>query len=224
MPFTIDEYLAVLEVYNRSIWPLQIIAYGLGALVVLLALRRTAAGDRLIGAVLSVFWLWSGVFYHMLNCRSINHASFWFGLLFVVQGLLLLITLAARGGPGFQFRFNGYGMTGALFVLYALLMYPLLGPLFGHVYPRSPEFGVSPDTVTIFTFGVLLWTVESVPRYLFIIPFVWAMIGSIIALAVGLPEDIGLFVAGIAGSLLILHRERRELKARLRETRAGQGE
>lgn len=218
MPFTIDEYLAVLEGYNRSIWPLQIIAYGLGALAILLAIKRTAAGDRVIGAVLSVFWLWSGVFYHILNCRTISHASFWFGLLFVAQGLLLLITLAARGGPGFQIRFNVYGITGAVFVLYALLMYPLLGPLFGHNYPRSPEFGVSPDTVTIFTFGLLLWADRPVPRYLFILPFIWAMIGSIVALAVALPEDIGLFVAGIAGSLLILHRERREITTRLKSS------
>ena len=64
----------------------------------------------------------------------------------------------------------GQEVVGGLFLLYALAIYPLLGWLSGHTYPRSPSFGLTPCPVTIFSVGLLLWTTGRVPKYLLVIP------------------------------------------------------
>lgn len=221
VPFTVDEFLAAVQHYNLAVWPAQGIAYALGVLMIGLAIRPAPWAGRVIGAILSLLWLWVGIVYFLLNCQSMTSGSFWFGLAFVAQGVLTAIFITIRREFGFRFKADGYGITGALFILYAMLAYPVLGPLFGHNYPAVPVFGVSPDTLTIFTFGLWLWADVPVPRYLLMLPFVWAMIGSVIALAMGLPEDGGLFIAGLIGSLMVLRRERVETAAKLKAAKSG---
>jgi hypothetical protein len=41
----------------------------------------------------------------------------------------------------FQLDTNPYALTGILLIVYAMLVYPILGRLLGHGYPRSPSFG-----------------------------------------------------------------------------------
>lgn len=218
LPFTVDEFLALLAEYNRAISPAHALAYGLGILAAGLALWRSAAGDRIISVVLSLLWLWTGIAFHWLFFRKINGAAWGFGAGFIAQGILFLAYGAIRGELKFQARFSGYGIVGALFVLYALF-YPLLGARLGHVYPQVPMFGVSPCPLTIFTFGLLLWAEPPVPRMVMLIPFVWSVIGFIAALQLGMIEDVGLLVAGVVGSLLILHHERSLTQARLNAAR-----
>jgi hypothetical protein len=84
----------------------------------------------------------------------------------------------------------------------------VLGYLFGHVYPKSPTFGL-PCPTTIFTFGLLLWTKTKFPKAVLVIPFLWSLIGFSAALTMGIHEDIGLLVAGVLGTVLLLLRERK---------------
>lgn len=220
LPFTVDEFLALLTSYNIAIWPAQAFAYALGVLATGLALWRSAVGDRIVAGVLALMWLWTGVAFHLLFFRVINPAAWGFGAGFVVQGVLLLVYGVFRNDMRFQARFNGYGIVGGLFILYAMLLYPLLGTQLGHSYPMSPMFGVAPCPVTIFTFGLLLWAEPPVPRLAMLIPFVWSVIGFIAALGMGMVEDIGLLIAGVLGSLLILQHERRLTTERLKAAKA----
>lgn len=63
------------------------------------------------------------------------------------------------------------------FVIYAVVLYPLIGIATGHGYPHLPMFGVTPCPVTIFTFGMLRMS-DPVPRRLLEIPLVWSLIGE----------------------------------------------
>jgi hypothetical protein len=92
--------------------------------------------------------------------------------------------------------------------LYSFVIYPILGYLFGHVYPKNPTFGL-PCPTTIFTFGLLLWTDKIVPKYVLVIPSIWSLIGFVAALFLGIKEDYGLLIAGVLGSILILIRDRK---------------
>ena len=94
-------------------------------------------------------------------------------------------------------------MVGLLFIIYALLVYPILGILFGHTYPDNPTFGL-PCPTTIFTFGVLLWTIKRVPFYFVIVPFLWSIIGLSAAINLRVYEDFGLIVAGVIGLILLI--------------------
>jgi hypothetical protein len=94
------------------------------------------------------------------------------------------------------------GVLGSIVILYGLLIYPILGHAIGHVYPGNPTFG-APCPTTIFTFGILLWSV-GLPRYVLIIPTLWSIIGFFAAVSLGIREDIGLLVAGLAGCTVIM--------------------
>ncbi len=209
LPFTIDQFLDVFARYNSTIWPAQI-GLTLAALVAIgLALRKSPP-SRLIGLILAFLWAWTGIVYHLMFFSSINPAANLFGALCIVQSALFLVFGVLRQELLFGFDRSFYAYTGALFLLYALLIYPLLGYQLGHVYPQSPTFG-APCPTTIFTFGLLLWTTRPVRRTVLIIPLAWAVIGFAAALNFGILEDIGLLVAGICGTTLLILRSRRRL-------------
>lgn len=111
----------------------------------------------------------------------------------------------------YHFRPDIYGLTGAFFILYALLIYPLIGAIAGHIYPDSPTFGL-PCPTTIFTLGLFLWTDKKLPLPILIIPFLWSIIGTMAALNFGIKEDFGLLISGIVVSSLILNRDKRKGK------------
>jgi hypothetical protein len=88
-----------------------------------------------------------------------------------------------------------------------MALYPIIGGLLGHGYPRSPSFGVAPCPTTIFTFGLLLWTSVRVPIYVLAIPLLWSLIGFSAALWLGIREDIGLPIAGVLSTALLVWRD-----------------
>ena len=81
-------------------------------------------------------------------------------------------------------------------VLFALLVYPLLGWAMGHRYPEVPTFGL-PCPTTIFTIGTLLFARGAVPRSLLVVPVLWSAVGSSAAFTLGVYQDLGLLVAGV---------------------------
>jgi len=213
LPFTTQQFLEVFKTYNTSIWPVQIIAYLLGVLAIYMAFRKSAGSDRMISLILAGFWLWMGIFYHLTFFTAINTAAYGFGALFILQGLLFL----GAGGwkERFKFRFerNVYGITGAILMTYAMLIYPLIGSQLGHGYPYAPMFGVAPCPATIFTFGMLLWATQKVPWWIYAIPGIWSLIGFTAAIKLGILEDTGLLVAGILGVVLLSVKKRKARKA-----------
>ncbi|GAJ00751.1 unnamed protein product, partial [marine sediment metagenome] len=194
-PFTVNQFMEVFEKYNLAIWPMQVIAHLLGIAAVLLAIKKIGFSDRIISAVLSFYWVWMGIVYHLMYFSAINRVAYGFGFLFIIQGILFLIVGVIKPDISFKFRPDIFSITGSIFILYAILIYPILGNLLGHGYPKSPCFGVTPCPTTIFTFGMLLWTDKRVPKYILIIPLLWSIIGFGAALPLGIREDIGLLIA-----------------------------
>jgi hypothetical protein len=208
-PFSAQAYYSLFETYNQAIWPAQLVAYGLGLAVVALALRPVAGGGRVVLAVLSIFWLWNGVAYHLMHFSGINFAAFAFGPLFVLQGVLLAVGALGRGRD-VRFRTDLFGWCGLLLALFALVVYPLLGWLMEHGWPRAAVLGVAPAPTTIFTFGMLLMLEGGAPLTLAILPLLWALAaGSAAVLRLETPEDLSVLVAGVVGSGLLVWKRRR---------------
>jgi hypothetical protein len=202
LPFTADQFLEVFRYYNQSIFPLQILFYFLAIAAIFLSIKKIAFADRLINAILSFFWIWMGLIYHFKFFSSINKAAWLFGSLFVLQGSLFLYFGVIKQKLTYRFRPDGSGFIGATFVAFALVPYPLLGYLFGHVYPASPTFGL-PCPTTIFSFGMLLWCRGKCPWTIVIIPFIWSLIGFSAAIRLGMREDTALPIAGITTILIL---------------------
>jgi len=202
MPFTVDQFLEVFRNYNISVYPMQIFFYLLGAIVIIFSFKRTLISDKIISIVIAFLWLWMGVIYHFIYFARINKAAYLFGAAFILQGLLFLLAGVLNNKLSFRFRRDIFGITGAIFILYALILYPVFGFFMGHVYPASPTFGL-PCQTTIFTFGILLWFNKRPPLSVLIIPFIWSIIGFVAALSLGMLEDIGLLFSGLICLLML---------------------
>jgi uncharacterized membrane protein len=91
IPFTVDQFLCVFERYNVAVWPAQLILYALGFLAICLALERKADFSRGVSVILTMFWIWMGLVYHLWFFSPINRAAPIFALFFVLQGTLFFI-------------------------------------------------------------------------------------------------------------------------------------
>lgn len=208
LPFTVEQFMGIFEKYNMAVWPMQVILVLVGLFALFLSVRKFRYSDKIISILLGFFWLWIGIVYHLIYSTSINKAAYLFGILYIIQGLIFIHVGGIKSKLSFKFQPNSYGFIGGLFILYALVIYPILGYSLGHVYPRKPTFGL-PCPTTIFTFGLLLWTDKIVPKHVLVIPLIWSVIGFGAALSLGVKEDYGLLIAGVLGFILIFIRDRK---------------
>lgn len=208
LPFTIEQFLGTIQQYNLSVFPMQIVLLLLGIASIFLVLKQIKNSNKIVAGILAFFWLWIGIVYHLIYFTSINKAAYLFGALFIIQGLLFIF-VGLKDKLSFKFSKGHYGIIGSVFVLFAIFIYPILNYVLGHWWPSNPTFGL-PCPTTIFTFGLLLWTNKKVPKYILIIPLLWALIGVSAAISLGIWEDIGLAIAGVLGVLLLWIRDRKK--------------
>jgi hypothetical protein len=207
IPFTTEQFLDVFRRYNTEQWPARWVLLADGAVAAALALRGRRRESRLAALLLAFLWLWMGVVYHLGYFRAINPAAVYFGVAFIAQAVLFAWLGAWRGGLAFEGRADGAGILGGVLLAYALVGYPLLGLALGHRYPAAPTFGL-PCPTTIFTFGLLLWARPPVPRALLVIPALWSVLGVSAAAQLGMREDLGLIVAALLATPVVLARGR----------------
>ncbi|MFZ2899375.1 MAG: DUF6064 family protein [Saprospiraceae bacterium] len=210
LPFTTEQFLEVFRNYNQTVFPAQIILYLLAGLALYFSFKKPAPNSgKVIAAILAFFWLWMGIVYHLLFFTKINPAANVFGALFIVQGGLFFLYEFPKRRLSFSFRKDLRGWAGGALILFALVVYPVIGYFTGHVYPASPTFGL-PCPTTIFTFGMLLWVERKPPVLVLVIPLLWSVVGFSAALTLGIMEDAGLLVSGLITAGLAFS-ERRKL-------------
>lgn len=196
LPFTIRQFLEVFQKYNNTVFPLQILFLLLAILIIVIAYRGSEKHQKFILFILAAFWVWMGAVYHIGYFSAINNAAYLFGVVFILEGILLLI-YGFVNAPAFNFQKNIQSITSVLLLAYALIIYPLIGYFTGHVYPYSPTFGL-PCPTTIFTFAIFLLAQPGLPFYLAIIPLLWSVIGFSAAFSLGIYEDTALIISGLA--------------------------
>lgn len=206
-PFTLEQFLEVFKNYNQAIFPMQVILYAVSAIAIYLTIKPTPSSDKIISGIMAFFWLWMGIVYHLIYFTAINKVAYLFGVVFIFQSILFIILGIFQNKLSFKFGIDIYGITGIILMLFALIIYPVLGYFLGHVYPSSPTFGL-PCPTTIFTFGLLLLNEKKCPLAILIIPFLWSIIGFMAAFQFGIVEDSGLLVAGLITTSLLIYRNR----------------
>ena len=208
LPFTVEQFLEIFKSYNQAVYPMQILFYLLAALVIFLSVRMITNASKIINSILAFLWLWMGIVYHLFYFSEINKAAYLFGSIFIIQGLLFLYQGVFNNKLSYKFTPGLFGGSGAFLVVFALIVYPIIGYTFGHIYPSSPTFGL-PCPTTIFTFGIFLWSDKRVPVTILIIPFLWSLIGFLAALKLGIFEDTGLLIAGLFAFTMITRANRK---------------
>jgi len=203
---SIDQFLDLLQTYNISIWPMQIITSALGLVAVILVFFSWQRSNQAILVILSLFWLWTGLVFCIGYWASLSKPAYLFGALFVIQGVIFLMMLA-QGRLSFRFLPGGYSLIGLVVIAYAILGYPMVGQALNHIYPRSLPFGVVPCPTTIFTIGMLMLTDKPFPRYVLVIPLIWSFCG-VVPVSKGVLEDIGLICSGLCAFAFLVQRGR----------------
>jgi hypothetical protein len=206
IPFTTESFFELFAEYNQEIYPVQIIFYLLSIFIIYLLVRKKYEASRVISLILGFFWLWMGFVYHILFFSKINPAAYVFGALFALQGLIFIYSGVYKDMLVFKFRKDIYSIAAWLMIIYALVIYPLIGHFSGHIYPYAPEMS-APCPTTIFTFGLLLFTVQKFPKWLLVIPLLWSVLGISAAVSLNVPQDYGLIISGVLVFIMLLVRD-----------------
>lgn len=155
-PFTIEQFLGVLAAYNAAVWPIQILACGLGLIVVSALWFRKPLAAQVILSILALMWALNGIGYHFLFFAEINPIAKGFAAFFVLQSVLCAVSVLVPSESGFEIQLNLRSAAGLSVIVYAPLIYEFLGYWAGHGPMTGPMFGVAPCPTTIFTIGMFL--------------------------------------------------------------------
>lgn len=207
-PFTLEQFLKVFKNYNVDVFPLQILFYILGFVIIYFTIKPNQKSDKIISILLAFLWFWMGIVYHSIFFSTINEIAYIFGGLFIIQGVIFIVFGTFYNKFSFHLKKDIYGATGMILILFSLIIYPFLGYLLGHVYPISPTFGL-PCPTTIFTFGILLLNQKKCPIWVLIIPFIWSIIGFTAVFQFGVLEDSGLIMASLISLALLIYRNQK---------------
>ena len=208
-----DALHAFIAQYNQALRPAPILAWVLCLAALLPTLRRFPGGDRLIGGVLVAAWAWVGIVYQLTYFAAISFLAPVFAALFILQALLFGWTGVVRGRLAFRFRPDAFGWAGLALVALAVSVQPLLAGLAGPGWASIGIVGIAPDPTVVFTIGLLLLVEGRTPRRLLIIPLLWSLIAGATAWVLNLPLDLVPPLAGLAGALLILWKNRWQTEA-----------
>jgi hypothetical protein len=209
---SVEGFFGLVRSYNMAIWPMHILTFVLGVGAVILALRRPRYSDKIISGILAFLWLWSGVVFLMvflgpwtlvLSGFALPGFGYLSGALFIIQGTIFLYFGVIRPSMSFKFAGNSHAVIGAVLVIYAMAIYPIVGYATGHPFPGYPLFGTAACPVAIFTVGTLLWTNKRMPQFIPIIPTIWGLLGILAVVAIKVWADAGLFVAGSLGFVIL---------------------
>ena len=209
-PFTQEQFLNVFKIYNQTVFPAQIFLYLIAIIAVFLLFKKTEKGDKIINSVLAFLWIWMGVVYHLIFFTGINKAAYIFGIAFIIQGILFIVPGITQNKISFSYKKNIFSTFGIILIIYALIIYPVLGYLVGHIYPVSPTFGL-PCPTTIFTFGVLLFSEKKISLWWVAIPLIWSVIGFSAAINLSIYEDTGLLLSGLIFFSLMIYNKRKKV-------------
>jgi hypothetical protein len=202
-PFSTEEFFSVIEKYNTSVSPIQFVFSVLGMLMLWKLISQKSKAGKFSGISTGILWLWMGVVYHLLFFTSINRVAFIFGSLFVLQGIFILFETHFRNRFSSQTKQPFQFYTGYFLAVYGIVLYPLINYFPEGSIAKTIAFGL-PCPTTIFTFGLLLIYAKHLPRYLIIIPTLWAFLGISAALNFGVYQDFVMILAALIVNFWLL--------------------
>jgi hypothetical protein len=226
LPFTQEQFLDIFSQYHAMTWPFVYVVHLVAILLIvhLIWSNKPLMDANLVLSFLGVLWVWMGIVYHWIHFATINPAAKFFSVGFVIQGICLLVESARSNRIDLGATPRRTQIATGVLIVYALVIYPLLGLWMGHVYPAAPIFGL-PCPTTIFTFGMLLLlhNDDGRPlRRLYILPALWSIVATYAAISMSIVQDWALPVAAIVTIMLMRAQPRRspiQLRFQIRSMR-----
>jgi len=206
IPFTTEQFFNVFENYNLTIFPVQIIILLLGFAGLFFLHSKETYKNKIIGISLGFLWIWIGVVYHLIFFAKINETASVFGGIFILQGILIVINTFINDKLTFTFESKLKDYIGYFFILFGLIIYPFIGYYTEGSISRTISLGL-PCPSTIFTLGFFLLTNDKFPKYLLIIPTLWAILGMSAAIQFGVYQDFMLIFAALIANICLIKKK-----------------
>ncbi len=203
IPFTIDEFYGIFRDYNDAVWPAQWLLLGLALVAIFLVFRPRPWSGVVISGILALLWTWLAVVYHLVFFSAINPLAYLFSGISLAGAIVFMWQGVVHRKLQFAWPGGFRGWLGALLIAFALIAYPAWSWAAGHGYPDMPTFGL-PCPTTLYTIGLLAFLVVPYPRGPYVVPIIWSFIGAQAAFFLGIPQDLSLLVAGVAGMILLV--------------------
>ncbi len=217
-PFGPEVYFRLFVRQNEAVWPAHIVVILLGVAAIALAWRGRG---RSVGLILGACWAFVGYTFHLELYANLNWAAEHFGWAFIAQGALLagagLLGRLDRASDSdadsdTKQALDRAGWLGLGLAVFALAIFPLLGPLLGREWTGVEIFGVAPDPTIIATFGLLL-TARRPQWLLLLVPLLWCVVSGATALAMDAPAS---FATPVVGLIALLATSWKSLRHALR--------
>lgn len=209
-PFTPEQFFHVFEEYNSAVFPFQLIILALGVAGIFMLHSGYSLKHKFIGSYLGFLWIWVGSVYHISFFSAVNPAARAFGIIFIIQGILILFYSYRKERLKFSFIPGTRFYIGYFLIIFALLIYPLIGYLVQNSFPRTISLGL-PCPTTIVTLGFFLLTGERFPKYLLIIPVLWSLLGVTAAINFGVYQDFVMLLSAIVAIYFLVIRNKEKL-------------
>jgi hypothetical protein len=186
--FSPRTYHRLFELYNRAIWPVQVVAAVLGMVILVRAWRGTGERERLIPAILAACWLWVAIAFLALRYATINFAAVHFAWGFGIEAALLVWVGVVRRELAFERPAGLPALVGVVMFIAGLAIVPLIGPMLGRSWQEAELFGVAPDPTVIATLGILLVARGRWRWALMVVPVLWCAVTGAFLSAMEAPE------------------------------------
>lgn len=168
--FSPEIYWRLVARYNREVWPLQLAALVAGGVLLWLTIAARAGAQRIAAAVLTIAWLWTGWAFHWRRYASINWAAQYLAVAFGVEAVLLLAWAVLAPGRETVPAKPVARRIALLAAAGGVLLYPLVGLLFGRPLAQAEVAGLMPDPTALTTLGLLFAVRVRYRLWLAIIP------------------------------------------------------
>jgi hypothetical protein len=190
--------------YNNDIFPIQIIIMALGiVLTCFLFFKPGIKINIMMKAYLSFTFAWSGIVFFLIFGRELP--GIFLGVpLFLLVAILFALDIFINKTK-FKISELKWQRYLTLFFVFISFLYPFIGFVFGHYYPRSCILGAAPCPTTSFALALLASSLPEVDKKVYILLLVWALpaVGKCFG-ALDLYEDCILFWVGIYALIMLI--------------------
>jgi hypothetical protein len=203
IPFSRDSYLQLAVRYNARFTPAVLAGQVLGLAVLLMLWWPSGWRLRLALGGFALSWLWIGWAYQIETLASLLWAGDLLGVLFALQGGLLLaaalLPFPEDEPPPMQRR------LGFLLLILAILLSPPLGLLAERDWSGLAWFGSAPDPTVVATLGLAALLPDRLMSLLIPVPLLWCLYSAL--MKIGLDDPLWVVPAGgviVASSLVLV--------------------
>ena len=169
-----ENWWASLEVYSLSIFPMQIVMYVLAAILTMLFFARPGTTtNRIIKAYLAFACAWIGIVFFLILGRDLPAHS---AQAFLFLSIAVLFTADLfMGKIEFRVPETKWHLHTTIFWFVMAFLYPAVGMLVGHTYPRMIILGTFPCPTVAFALVLMTTALPKVTRLVYFLLLLWAI-------------------------------------------------